>query len=200
MTQTYGYIRVSSTDQNEDRQLLAMQEYSIPEDRIYMDKLSGKDFQRPQYQELLRRLKPGDLLLITSIDRLGRNYEEIQRQWRLLTKEKKVDILVRDMPLLDTRESKDLLGAFIADLVLQVLSFVAQNERENIRKRQAEGIAAAKKKGIRFGRPPKPLPAGFHTIVQRWTDGEITLADAAKKCGMAESSFRYRAVAEQKTK
>ena len=141
MTQTYGYIRVSSADQNEDRQLMAMREYSITADRIYMDKLSGKNFQRPQYRALLRRLRPGDLLCITSIDRLGRNYEEIQRQWRLLTKEKKVDILVLDMPLLDTRRDKDLLGTFIADLVLQVLSFVAQNERENIRKRQSgEGI------------------------------------------------------------
>ena len=146
MTQTYGYVRVSSADQNEDRQLMTMREYSITADRIYMDKLSGKNFQRPQYRALLRRLRPGDLLCITSIDRLGRNYEEIQRQWRILTKEKKVDILVLDMPLLDTRRDKDLLGTFIADLVLQVLSFVAQNERENIRKRQAEGIAAAKKK------------------------------------------------------
>ena len=140
MTQTYGYVRVSSADQNEDRQLMAMREYSITADRSYMDKLSGKNFQRPQYRALLRRLGPGDLLCITSIDRLGRNYEEIQRQWQLLTKEKKVDILVLDMPLLDTRRDRDLLGTFIADLVLQVLSFVAQNERENIRKRQAEGI------------------------------------------------------------
>ena len=146
MTQTYGYVRVSSADQNEDRQLMAMREYSITADRIYMDKLSGKNFQRPQYRALLRRLRPGDLLCITSIDRLGRNYEEIQRQWRLLTKEKKVDILVLDMPLLDTRRDKDLLGTFIADLVLQVLSFVAQNERENIRKRQAEGIRREKER------------------------------------------------------
>ena len=200
MTQTYGYIRVSSADQNEDRQLMAMREYSITADRIYMDKLSGKNFQRPQYRALLRRLRPGDLLCSTSIDRLGRNYEEIQRQWRLLTKEKKVDILVLDMPLLDTRRDKDLLGTFIADLVLQVLSFVAQNERENIRKRQAEGIAAAKKKGIRFGRPPRPLPAEFPTVLRLWSDGKMTLADAAKTCGMAESSFRYRAGVEQKSR
>ena len=200
MTQTYGYIRVSSADQNEDRQLMAMREYSITADRIYMDKLSGKNFQRPQYRALLRRLRPGDLLCITNIDRLGRNYEEIQRQWRLLTKEKKVDILVLDMPLLDTRRDKDLLGTFIADLVLQVLSFVAQNERENIRKRQAEGIAAAKKKGIRFGRPPRPLPAEFPTVLRLWSDGKMTLADAAKTCGMAESSFRYRAGVEQKSR
>ena len=199
MTQTYGYVRVSSADQNEDRQLMTMREYSITADRIYMDKLSGKNFQRPQYRALLRRL-PGDLLCITSIDRLGRNYEEIQRQWRILTKEKKVDILVLDMPLLDTRRDKDLLGTFIADLVLQVLSFVAQNERENIRKRQAEGIAAAKKKGIRFGRPPRPLPAEFPTVLRLWSDGKMTLADAAKTCGMAESSFRYRAGVEQKSR
>ena len=196
----YGYIRVSSTDQNEDRQKLAMAQVAVPEKDIYMDKQSGKDFERPQYKRLGKKLRPGDLLYILSIDRLGRNYEEIQRQWRLLTKEKKVDILVLDMPLLDTRRDKDLLGTFIADLVLQVLSFVAQNERENIRKRQAEGIAAAKKKGIRFGRPPRPLPAEFPTVLRLWSDGKMTLADAAKTCGMAESSFRYRAGVEQKSR
>ena len=195
-----GYVRVSSADQNESRQLIAMKEHSIESDKIYMDKLSGKDFQRPQYRALRRKLTPGDLLCSTSIDRLGRNYEEIQRQWRILTKEKKVDILVLDMPLLDTRRDKDLLGTFIADLVLQVLSFVAQNERENIRKRQAEGIAAAKKKGIRFGRPPKSLPEEFPTIVRLWSDGKISLADAAKTCRMAKSSFRYRALTEQKSR
>ena len=187
-------------DQNESRQLMAMEELSIERNRIYVDKLSGKDFQRPQYRAMLRRLKPGDLLCVASIDRLGRNYEEIQRQWRILTQEMKVDILVLDMPLLDTRRGKDLLGTFIADLVLQVLSFVAQNERENIRKRQAEGIAAAKRKGIRFGRPPKPLPAAFSTAFRLWSDGNMTLADAAKSCGMAESSFRYRALLEQKSR
>ena len=200
MEKIYGYVRVSSTDQNEDRQLMALQACSIAMDRIYMDKSSGKDFQRPQYRALLRKLKPGDLLCITSIDRLGRNYEEIQRQWQLLTKEKKVDIWVLDMPLLDTRRDKDLLGTFIADLVLQVLSFVAQNERENIRKRQAEGIAAAKRKGVRFGRPPKPLPAEFPYIFRLWSDGKMTLADAARSCRMAESSFRYRAIIAQKTR
>lgn len=179
---------------------MAMREHSIMEDRIYMDKLSGKNFQRPQYRALLRRLRPGDLLCITNIDRLDRYYEEIQKQWRLLTKEKKVDILVLDMPLLDTRRDKDLLGTFIADLVLQVLSFVAQNERENIRKRQAEGIAAAKKKGIRFGRPPRPLPAKFQEISRLWSEGKVKLADAAKTCGMATSSFRYRALREQKSR
>lgn len=200
MGEMYGYIRVSSTDQNEARQLMAMRESSITGDRIYLDKISGKNFKRPQYRAMLRRLKAGDTLCITSIDRLGRNYEEIQQQWRIITKEKKVDILVLDMPLLDTRRDKDLLGTFIADLVLQVLSFVAQNERENIRKRQAEGIAAAKKKGIRFGRPPRPLPAEFPTVLRLWSDGKMTLADAAKTCGMAESSFRYRAGVEQKSR
>ena len=148
MPQTYGYIRVSSIDQNESRQLLALEKLDIPADRIFTDKQSGKDFHRPQYQAMLRKLKEGDLLCITSIDRLGRNYEEIQKQWRLLTKEKGVDIYVVDMPLLDTRRDKNLLGTFIADLVLQVLSVVAQAERENIRKRQAEGIAAAKTTGM----------------------------------------------------
>ena len=200
MTQTYGYVRVSSADQNEDRQLLAMREHSITADRIYMDKLSGKNFQRPQYRALLRRLRPGDLLCLTSLDQLGRNHEATQRPWRLLTTEEKVDIPVGDLPLLDTRRDRDLLGTFIADLVLQVLSFVAQNDRENIRKRQAEGIAAAKKKGIRFGRPPKPLPTEFPTVFRLWSDGKMTLADAAKICGMAESSFRYRAVVEQKSR
>ncbi len=200
MGETYGYIRVSSTDQNESRQLVAMRAQAISSNRIYMDKLSGKDFKRPQYRAMLRRLRPGDTLCIVSIDRLGRDYEEIQQQWRILTKEKKVDILVLDMPLLDTRRDKDLLGTFIADLVLQVLSFVAQSERENIRKRQAEGIAAAKEKGIRFGRPPKPLPAEFQTAFQQWADGKMTLADAAKLCRMAESSFRYRAILKQKSR
>ncbi len=199
MGEMYGYVRVSSTDQNEDRQLMAMRKCPITEDRIYLDKISGKNFKRPQYRAMLRKLKPGDTLCITSIDRLGRNYEEIQQQWRIITKEKKVDIVVLDMPLLDTRRNKDLLGAFIADLVLQVLSFVAQNERENIRKRQAEGIAAAKEKGIRFGRPRKPLPAEFHTAFRLWADGQLPLTEAAKFCNMAESSFRYRAFLKQKS-
>ena len=152
MSEIYGYIRVSSTDQNEDRQLIAMKERGIPSNHIFTDKQSGKDFKRPQYRSLMKRLREGDQLCITSIDRLGRNYEEIQEQWRILTRDKKVDIAVFDMPLLDTRRDKDLLGTFIADLVLQVLSFVAQNERENIKKRQAEGIAAAKARGVKFGR------------------------------------------------
>lgn len=193
MGKIYGYIRVSSTDQNETRQCLAMQEQSIPEKHIFIDKISGKDFRRPQYHAMLRRLKPGDQICITSIDRLGRNYEEIQKQWHILTRDMKVDILVLDMPLLDTRRDKDLLGTFIADLVLQVLSFVVQNERENIRRRQAEGIAAAKISGIRFGREPSPLPSGFFRIYALWKDGKINTSEAARRCGMARSSFRYRA-------
>ena len=193
MGKTYGYIRVSSIDQNESRQCLAMQERAIPKSHIFIDKISGKDFKRPQYRAMLRRLKPGDQICITSIDRLGRNYKEIQQQWHILTKEMKVDILVLDMPLLDTRRDKDLLGTFIADLVLQVLSFVAQNERENIRRRQAEGIAAAKTSGIRFGREPSPLPSGFSRVYALWKDGKINTSEAARRCGMARSSFRYRA-------
>ena len=160
----YGYIRVSSTDQNEDRQMVAMRGVPVPRNRIYMDKLSGKDFDRPQYKRLLRRLKAGDLLYVMSIDRLGRNYEEIQSQWRRLTKEIGADICVLDMPLLDTRQGKDLMGTFIADMVLQILSFVAQSERENIRKRQRQEIDAARQRGVRFGRPRKPLPENFDEV------------------------------------
>ena len=189
----YGYIRVSSRDQNEDRQLIAMRETDVPEKNIYMDKQSGKDFERPQYKKLVRKLKRDDLLYIKSIDRLGRNYEEIQNQWRVLTKDKGVDICVLDMPLLDTRRGKDLVGTFLSDIVLQVLSFVAENERSNIRQRQAEGIAAAKVRGVRFGRPPRPLPEGFHNAYQRWKSGKITGTAAAKECGMPLSTFRYRA-------
>ena len=199
MEQTYGYIRVSSTDQNEGRQRMAFEQKAIPADHIFMDKLSGKDFQRPQYQELLKRLKPGDQLCITSIDRLGRNYEEIQQQWRFLTKEKRVDILVLDMPLLDTRHDKDLLGTFIADLVLQVLSLVAQNERENIRKRQAEGIAVAKRNGVRFGPKPQPLPKNFSEIFLLWKQGNISMTEAAKRTGMARSTFRKKVKSYGKT-
>ena len=192
MHQTFGYIRVSSADQNESRQQLAFEKLGIEANNIYMDKQSGKDFQRPQYQAMLECLKPGDLLCITSIDRLGRNYKEIQHQWRILTKEKQIDIQVLDMPLLDTRQSKDLLGTFIADLVLQVLCFVAESERENIRKRQAEGIAAAKKRGIRFGHKPKPLPANFEEVLALWKQGHITMTEAARRTNMARSTFRYR--------
>ncbi|MBP3730737.1 MAG: recombinase family protein [Mailhella sp.] len=189
---TYGYVRVSSIDQHEDRQLIAMAERGVPENCIYIDKQSGKDFKRPKYEALIKKLRPGDQLCITSIDRLGRNYEEIQEQWRILTREKKVDILVFDMPLLDTRRDKDLIGTLITDIVLQVLSFVAQRERENIRQRQAEGIAAAKARGVRFGREALPLPKNFDLLVRLWKNKKITLTEAAKRCGMARSSFRYR--------
>ncbi|MCD7717264.1 MAG: recombinase family protein [Lachnospiraceae bacterium] len=189
----YGYVRVSTRDQNEDRQMIALQQLSVPEKNIYIDKQSGKDFERPMYKKMMRRLKPDDLLYVKSIDRLGQNYEEIQNQWRILTKEKKVDIVVIDMPLLDTRRGKDLMGTFLSDIVLQVLSFVAENERTNIKQRQAEGIAAAKAKGVRFGRSPAPLPANFHSVYQRWKEGEITGLAAAKECGMPMSTFRYRA-------
>ena len=193
MGTVYGYIRVSSVDQNGDRQIVALRGRGIPERNIFMDKQSGKDFDRPQYKRMVKKLKPGDLLCVLSIDRLGRNYEEIQDQWRRLTKEIGADISVIDMPLLDTRNGKDLMGTFIADLVLQILSFVAQNERENIRKRQAQGIAAARARGVRFGRPPRPLPEGFHRAYQRWKAGKITGTAAAKECGMPLSTFRYRA-------
>ena len=189
----YGYIRVSSRDQNENRQLIALKEVGVPEKIIYLDKKSGKDFNRPQYKKLLRKMKKDDLLYIKSIDRLGRNYEEILQQWRVLTKEKGIDIVVLDMPLLDTRRGKDLMGTFLSDIVLQVLSFVAENERTNIKQRQAEGIAAAKVKGVRFGRPPRPLPENFHSCYQRWKQGEITGTAAAKECGMPLATFRYRA-------
>ena len=193
MGNIYGYVRVSTKEQNEERQLIALHEVGVLQKNIYMDKQSGKDFNRPQYKKLLKKIKPGDLLYIKSIDRLGRNYEEIQNQWRIITKEKNADIYVIDMPLLDTRRGKDLLGTFISDLVLQLLSFVAENERTNIKQRQAEGIAAAKAKGIRFGRPPKPLPDNFHEAYQRWKQGEITGTAAAKEGGMPLSTFRYRA-------
>ena len=196
----YGYIRVSSKDQNEDRQLIALKEAGVPEKNIYIEKRSGKDFDRPQYRRMMRRMKRDDLLYIKSIDRLGRNYTEILEQWRLLTKNKGIDIVVLDMPLLDTRRGKDLMGTFLADIVLQVLSFVAENERTNIRQRQAEGIAAAKAKGIRFGRVPKPLPENFHAVYQRWKSGEITGTAAAKECGMPLSTFRYRAAIYEKAK
>lgn len=189
----YGYIRVSSRDQNEDRQLDAMQKLDIPAKNIFIDKQSGKDFNRPQYKRLIRKMRRDDLLYIKSIDRLGRNYEEILEQWRILTKEKYIDIVVLDMPLLDTRRGKDLMGTFLSDIVLQVLSFVAENERTNIRQRQAEGIAAAKARGVRFGRPPKPLPENYHSAYQRWRSGKITGTAAAKECGMPLASFRYRA-------
>ncbi|MCD8145073.1 MAG: recombinase family protein [Oscillospiraceae bacterium] len=185
----YGYIRVSSKDQNEDRQLIALREVDVPEKNIYMDKQSGKDFNRPQYKKLVRKLKKDDLLYIKSIDRLGRNYEEIQNQWRILTKGKGVDIVVLDMPLLDTRRGKDLMGTFLSDIVLQVLSFVAENERTNIKQRQAEGIAAAKARGVKFGRPLRPRPENFYKVHKAWREKKIPLKQAAALCGLPEGTF-----------
>ena len=197
--EVYGYVRVSSTDQNEDRQLIALRGKGVDEKNIYMDKQSGKDFDRPQYKKLLRRMKKGDLLYILSIDRLGRNYEEIQNQWRILTKEKGIDICVIDMPLLDTRQGKDLMGTFIADLVLQILSFVAQSERENIRKRQEQGIAAAKAKSVKFGRPEKQVPENFGKLVSDWEQKKIPLSEVLKQCDMSEATF-YRRLREYRIK
>lgn len=185
----YAYVRVSSTEQNEDRQMIAMDKLEVPRENIFMDKQSGKDFVRPNYLKMLKKLRQDDLLYIKSIDRLGRNYGEILEQWRVLTKEKGVDIVVLDMPLLDTRREKDLLGSFLSDVVLQVLSFVAQNERENIRQRQAEGIAAAKARGVRFGRPPSPLPPNFREMHRAWRAHQLSLHQAAQACGMADSTF-----------
>lgn len=193
MSSIYGYIRVSSKDQNEDRQLIALNEVGVERKNIYLDKRSGKDFDRPQYKKLLRKLKKDDLLYIKSIDRLGRNYEEILQQWRVLTKEKGIDIVVLDMPLLDTRRGKDLMGTFLSDIVLQVLSFVAENERTNIRQRQAEGIAAAKAKGVKFGRPPLPLPDNFYAVHKSWRAKKLTLKQAAKACNMPVGTFYGKA-------
>ena len=193
MGNVYGYIRVSSLDQNEDRQRIAMGGRAVPEKNLFIDKQSGKDFNRPQYRRMVKKLKPGDLLCIQSIDRLGRNYEEIQDQWRRLTKDLGVDISVIDMPLLDTRNGKDLMGTFIADLVLQILSFVAQNERENIRSRQAQGIAAAKQRGVRFGREVKPLPDNFLENCDLWLTGHISGLEAARRCRMPSSTFYRKA-------
>lgn len=190
----YGYVRVSTREQNEDRQLLALHGIGVSTQNIYIDKQSGKDFQRPAYKKMIGKMKKDDVLFIKSIDRLGRNYEEIIEQWRILTKEKQIDIAVLDMPLLDTRQGKDLIGTFLSDVVLQVLSFVAQNERENIRQRQSEGIFAAKARGVRFGRPPRPLPDDFERICLRWKRGEISGSEAARICKMPLSTFRYKAL------
>lgn len=191
-TSIYGYVRVSSKDQNEDRQLIALKECNVPENNILMDKQSGKDFNRPAYRRLVNMIQKNDLLFIKSIDRLGRNYEEIIEQWRFLTKEKEIDIVVIDMPLLDTRRGKDLLGTFISDIVLQLLSFVAENERDNIRQRQREGIQAARERGVHLGRPSKPLPSNFLEIYERYSNREISLSCAARLCKMPLSTFRYQ--------
>lgn len=191
-TTIYGYVRVSSKDQNEARQMNALSEHQIPQKHIFMDKQSGKDFDRPQYKRLLRKLKKGDLLIVHSIDRLGRNYDEILEQWRIITKEKQADIYVLDFPLLDTRsrdENGDLTGRFVCDLVLQTLAYVAQKERESIRQRQAEGIAAAKARNVHFGRKPMPLPSEFETIRQRWTQGDISAREAGKRLNVSHNTF-----------
>ncbi len=193
MAEMYGYIRVSSRDQNEDRQLIALQELSVPDKNIFLDKQSGKDFNRPQYRRMVQKLKKDDILYMKSIDRLGRNYGEILEQWRFLTKEIGIDIVVVDMPLLDTRRGKDLMGTFLSDIVLQVLSFVAENERINIRKRQAEGIAAAKARGVKFGRPALPYPDNFQEIYLEWKEKKITLQQAASACEMPVGTFYGKA-------
>lgn len=199
MGNIYGYVRVSSIEQNEDRQMIALKKVGVSDSHIFMDKQSGKDFHRVNYEKMVSQLQTGDLLYIMSIDRLGRNYAEIQNQWRMLTKEIGVDICVIDMPLLDTRNGKDLMGTFIADLVLQILSFVAENERENIRKRQEQGIAAAKKRGVRFGRPESKVPDNFKSIVRSWERGNIRLEEVLEKCQMSKSTF-YRRLREMRLK
>lgn len=196
---SYGYMRVSSKEQNEDRQKIALTEMGVPENNIYMDKQSGKDFERTQYKRLLRKLNENSVLYIKSIDRLGRNYGELNEQWRIITKEKKADIVVIDMPLLDTRREKNLLGTFISDVVLALLSYVAENERTNIKQRQAEGIAAAKARGVKFGRPPLPIPENFYQMHKDWRAGKITIEEAAKACNMCPKTFYSKAVKYEKS-
>lgn len=186
----YGYVRVSTKEQNEDRQRVAMLDFGIPKQNIILDKQSGKDFERPGYRRLVRKLKPGDTLVIKSIDRLGRNYDEILEQWRMLTKEKQIAIVVLDMPLLDTRQGRDLTGVLIADIVLQLLSYVAETERAFIRQRQAEVIAAAKLRGVKFGRAPKERPAAFYELKQAWERGEISARKASQQLGIAHMTFK----------
>lgn len=195
----YGYMRVSSKEQNEDRQKIALTEMGVPENNIYMDKQSGKDFERTQYKRLLRKLNENSVLYIKSIDRLGRNYGELNEQWRIITKEKKADIVVIDMPLLDTRREKNLLGTFISDVVLALLSYVAENERTNIKQRQAEGIAAAKARGVKFGRPPLPIPQNFYQMHKDWRAGKITIEEAANACNMCPKTFYSKAVKYEKS-
>ena len=192
MGKSYGYIRVSTKEQNEDRQLEAMRKSDVPDKNIFSDKQSGGDFERPQYRRMMGILKNDDVLYVKSIDRLGRNYSEILEQWRILTKEKKDDIVVLDMPLLDTRIGKDLMGTFLSDIVLQVLSFAAENERSNIKQRQAEGIAAAKARGVRFGRPKKKQPQNFEAMVSLWENKKMTLSEILESCDMSKSTFFRR--------
>ena len=185
----YGYVRVSSKEQNLDRQILALREFGIPENLVFQEKQSGKDFERPVYKRLVKKLKPGDTLVIKSIDRLGRNYDEILDQWRIITKEKRADIVVLDMPLLDTRQGRDLTGTLIADIVLQLLSYIAQTEREFIRQRQAEGIAAAKARGVQFGRHPREKPGNYKAVLAQWQEGAITAHRAALFLGVDRKTF-----------
>lgn len=199
--QKYGYVRVSTREQNEARQLAALAPFEVPQKNLYVEKKSGKDFDRPVYKRLMKRLRPGDLLIVKSIDRLGRNYDEILEEWRHITKEIGADVLILDMPLLDTRtKGRDLTGTFIADLVLQILSYVAQTERENIRQRQMEGIAAAKRQGVKFGRPLMPLPDNFDEVHKAWRGKQLTLKQAARECGMPEGTFYSKAVRIEKAK
>lgn len=193
MSTVYGYVRVSTREQNEDRQLAAMRERGVSDENIFIDKQSGKDFNRPQYRKLLRKAKKDDLIYIKSIDRLGRNYVEIIEQWKIITKDKHIDLCVLDIPILDTRLDKDLLGTFISDLVLSLLSYVAENERNNIRQRQAEGIAVAKERGVHFGRRPNTLPENFYEVYQKWKMKKISISEAAKQCGMPQTTFYERA-------
>jgi DNA invertase Pin-like site-specific DNA recombinase len=189
----YGYARVSTREQNEDRQIIALKEMGVPEENIYLDKLSGKNFERPQYKKLLRKLNGNSVLYIKSIDRLGRSYRDLSEQWRIITKEKGADVVVIDMPILDTRREKNLLGTLISDLVLALLSYVAESEYRTIHTRQAEGIAAAKARGVKFGRRPSPLPPNFHEVYQRWKNKKISVKQAAFECGMPQATFHYRA-------
>ena len=190
----YGYVRVSTQEQNEARQLTAMREFGVAEENIVVEKMSGKDFHRPRYQHLVKILQPGDVLVVKSIDRLGRNYDEILEQWGVITKKRKAAIVVLDMPLLDTRQGRDLTGTLIADIVLQLLSYVAQTERENIRQRQAEGIAAAKERGVRFGRERRALPDNFEQLRQAWRGKQMSLRAAAAACGIPKTTFRTAAL------
>ena len=189
----YGYARVSSKDQHADRQISTLRELGVPEKNIFIDKQSGKDFERPQYKKLLRKLDENAVLFVKSIDRLGRNYDDLVTQWRVITKEKHADIVVSDLPLLDTRREKNLLGTFISDLVLGIFSYVAETERHNIKERQREGIAAAKARGVKFGRPAKPLPENFYEIHKQWREKKLTMEEAAAACGMPTSTFHDKA-------
>ena len=191
MGRNFGYVRVSSKEQNEARQLIALERAHVPKNNIFMDKLSGKDFKRPMYQKMIRTIKPGDIIYVKSIDRLGRNYQEIINQWQIITKDKGADIVVLDMPLLDTRQGKDLVGTFVSDLVLQILSFVSENERQNIHTRQMEGIEAALQRGVRFGRPRCPRPDNYDEILYLYKKREISGREAAARCGISYSTF-YR--------